>query len=188
MNGHTRLAIAAAAGCLIGWLANAQLVHGQAGQAAAQAQTPVSGRLSHVSFAVKDVEKTTRAFADAFGITNVAKAQDFRDIKWGPRFPGRVMNTRRMGLTINGVSFEFLQPLDGDSPWKEFIKESGDGVHHIGFSVPDVAKGREYLESKGGVQTQEFSAAANYIDMHKAGLPITFELTALPPAPAAPPK
>lgn len=191
MNGYSRIAAAVAAGFIGGWLANAQIVQGQQGQKPSQKPTPVQGTLSHVSFAVNDVEKTARAFADVFGIENVAKPQDFRDIKWGPRFPGKVMHTRRMGFTINGVSFEFLQPLDGESPWKEFIQKSGEGVHHIGFSVPDVAKARAYLESKGGVQTQDYSAAANYVDMTKAGLPITFEVTgpqmASPAAPAAKP-
>lgn len=182
MKGHTQMAVAVAAGIMIGWFANAEIVRGQG----KQAESPVTGKLSHLSFAVSDVEKTAKAFADAFGIEGVPKAMDFRDIKWGPRFPGKVMHTKRMGMTINGVSFEFLQPLDGESPWKEFIQKNGDGLHHIGFSVPDVAKGRDYLESKGGVQTQEFSADANYVDMHKAGLPITFELTKLPPQQAAP--
>jgi hypothetical protein len=110
----------------------------------------------------------------------VPKSQDFRDIPWGPRFPGKKMNVRRIGLTINGVSFEILQPLDGESPWKEFIAQSGEGLHHIGFSVPSVPAAREYLESKGGIQTQQYSDFANYVDMHKAGLPITFEVTPMP--------
>jgi catechol 2,3-dioxygenase-like lactoylglutathione lyase family enzyme len=173
---HTAIAVAAAAGCLFGWFANAEIAHGQA---QAQRPTPVEGKLSHISFAVTDVEKTAKAFADVFGV-EVPKAQDFRDIPWGPRFPGKKMSTRRIGLNINGVSFEFLQPLEGESPWKDFIKKSGDGVHHIGFSVPSVAAAREYLESKGGVQTQQYADVANYVDMHGGGLPITFEVTPLP--------
>ena len=177
--------MAATLGCVVGWLANGQIA---SGQGAAQKPTPVQGQLSHISFAVADVEKTAKAFADVFGV-DMQKPQDFRDIPWGPRFPGKKMNTRRVGLNINGISFEFLQPLEGESPWKEFIEKSGDGVHHIGFSVPSVPAAREYLESKGGVQTQAFSDAANYVDMHKAGLPITFEVTPqAPPKPAAPAK
>src|SRR5262249_10952400 len=154
-------------------MVTATLVHGQA-PAPAQKPTPVEGKLSHISFAVSDVEKTAKSFADVFGLP-AGKAQDFRDIPWGPRFPGKTMNVRRIGLMINGVSFEFLQPLEGDSPWKEFLKASGDGVHHIGFSVANVPAGRDYLESKGGKQTQNYQNIANYIDMHGAGLPITFE-------------
>lgn len=190
MNGHTKLLVATAAGCLVGWLANAQLVQGQ-GQ---QKDSPVKGQLSHLGFAVTDVEKTAAAFAKAFGVENVPKSQDFREIKWGPHFPGKVMHVRRMGMTINGVTIELLQPLEGDSPWKEFIAKGGDGLHHVGFSVPDVKKAKDHLESMGGMETQEFQAPgapaplAYYVDMHKAGVPITFEVTpgAPPAAPAAP--
>lgn len=180
MTVHSKIAVAAAAGCLVGWLSNAHIVSGQQGPPQTQKPTPVQGTLSHVSFAVTNVEKVAGAFASVFGIENVAKPMDFRDIKWGPRFPGKVMHVRRMGFNINGVTFEFLQPLEGESPWKEFLAKNGDGVHHIGFNVPSVPQGREYLETKGGVQTQDYQGIANYIDMSKAGLPITFELTPQP--------
>lgn len=184
MTGLTKLVVAAAAGCVVGSFVTVQIVQGQA----ARKPTPVDGKLSHISFAVTDVQKTAQAFATVFGVP-MGKAQDFRDIPWGPRFPGKLMNVKRIGLEINGVSFEFLQPLDGESPWKDFIKKSGDGVHHIGFSVPDVNAARDYLESKGGRQTQAFQTFANYVDMTGAGLPITFEQTPLQmPAPAAPAK
>ena len=122
MQGHTKLAVAVVAGFLVGMIVNAPL-RGEGAQNA----NPLEGRLSHISFAVTDVEKTAGAFADVFGVEMQA-AQDFRDIPWGPRFPGKVMHTRRIGLNINGVSFEFLQPLEGESPWREFIDKSGDGV------------------------------------------------------------
>src|SRR5437763_1278577 len=125
MTTHMKMLAAGAIGCIVGSVMATQVLQGQGNQK----DTPAKGRLSHISFAVSDVEKTAAAFAKVFEIDNVPKAQDFRDIKWGPRFPGKTMNTRRIGMTINGVSFEFLQPLDGDSPWKEFIKKSGDGVH-----------------------------------------------------------
>ena len=174
MQGHTKIAAAVVAGFAVGLLVNVPLRG-----AGAQPAAPLAGQLSHISFAVADVEKTAGAFAEVFGV-EMSDAQDFRDIPWGPKFPGKIMHTRRIGLDINGVSFEFLQPLEGESPWKEFIEKGGDGVHHIGFSVPDVAAARAYLESKGGVQTQAYSDAANYVDMTDAGLPITFEVTLLP--------
>lgn len=174
MQGHTKIAVAVVGGFLVGMFVNAPL-RGEGAQMA----SAVEGRLSHISFAVTDVEQTAGAFADVFGV-EMPEGQDFRDIPWGPRFPGKVMHTRRIGLNINGVSFEFLQPLDGESPWREFIDRSGDGVHHIGFSVPDVAVASTYLESKGGIQTQAYSDAASYIDMTDAGLPITFEVTLQP--------
>ena len=176
MKGYLKVVAGAVAGCVVGAMVTAQVVRGQA----KQAPTPVQGTLSHISFAVTDVEKTAKAFGDVFGVP-VPKPRDYRDIPWGPAFPGKVMHGRLISLTINGVSFEFLQPLDGESPWLDRIKKGGDGVHHIGFNVPDVAKARDYLESKGGKQTQSFGGdRAAYVDMQGGGLPITFEVTPLP--------
>ncbi|MEQ1896890.1 MAG: VOC family protein [Vicinamibacterales bacterium] len=174
MKGYAKVLAGAAVGCVVGALVTVQVVKGQA----KQAPTPVEGKLSHISFAVADAEKTAMAFGKVFGVP-VPKPRDFRDIPWGPRFPGKVMNGRLVSLMINGVSFEFLQPLDGESPWRDYVKNGGDGVHHIGFNVQDVTKAREYLESKGGKQTQAFAEWASYVDMHGAGLPITFEVTPL---------
>jgi catechol 2,3-dioxygenase-like lactoylglutathione lyase family enzyme len=179
MNARTRIVVAATAGCLVGSVVTSQLVQGQA-----KAAGPLDGTLSHISFAVTDVEKTAQAFGSVFGVP-VPKPQVFRDIPWGPKFPGKVMHGKLISLGINGVSFEFLEPLDGESPWKDHITESGDGVHHIGFAVKDVAAAREALEAKGGTQTQGFAEWASYVDMHGAGLPITFEVTSTPPQPPA---
>ena len=173
MNGHLKVIIGTVAGCVVGSLMTAQLVRGQA-----QAPSPMDGKLSHISFAVTDVEKTAKAFGAVFGV-NVPAAKEYRDIPWGPRFPGKVMHGKLVALSINGVSFEFLQPLEGDSPWKDHIKKGGDGIHHVGFSVKDVNAARDYLESKGGKQTQYYGGFAAYVDMHGAGLPVTFEVTPL---------
>jgi hypothetical protein len=180
MTGYARLVVAAAGGCLVGSFITAQVVRGQA----SRTPTPSDGVLSHLGFAVTDVEKTAKAFGAAFQI-DVPKAQDFRDIPWGPRFPGKLMNVRRIGFQFSGITWEFLQPLDGESPWKDFIAKHGDGIQHVGISVDDVGKARDYLESKGGKQTQAFQTFANYVDLDGAGLPFSIENT--PKQMAAPP-
>ena len=147
MNVQTKVSVAMVGGLVVGLACSMQLVQGQ-GQ---QRPTPVSGQLSHISFAVVDVAKSTRLFADIFGIDNIGKPTEYPGSKWGPAFPGKTYGNKRMGLTINGISFEFLQPLPGDNPYTQFMTKAGEGVHHIGFNVPDVPKARDYLVSRGGV-------------------------------------
>ena len=81
MQGYSKIAVAGVAGFLVGMLVNAPL-RGEGAQNA----NPLEGRLSHISFAVADVEKTAGAFADVFGV-EMPEAQDFRDIPWGPPIP-----------------------------------------------------------------------------------------------------
>lgn len=158
------------AGCVVGSLVTSQVVRGQAG-------TPLEGSLSHISFVVHDVDKTMQAFGGAFGVSG-KPAQTYRDVPWGPEFPGKMMHGKIGQLRINNVGFEFIQPLEGESPWKEQLTRSGESVHHIGFSVADVPAAVALLRSKGGKQTQGYAPTVVYMDMHGAGMPITFEVTA----------
>ena len=129
---------------------------------------------------MRDVDKTAKAFADVFG-TEAGPSRVYRDIPYGPRFGDKVMHGKVAGFSVNGVRFEFIEPLDGESPWKDFIDAKGEGIHHVGFSVPNVHEAREALEAKGGTWTQNYMNRAAYVDMNPV-LPITFEVT--PSAPA----
>lgn len=141
MTPPTRIVAAAAAGGLVGSLFTAQLVRGQAPR-------PLDGNLSHISFSVLDVDKTAKAFADLFGVT-AAPAKTYRDIPWGPDFPGKVYHGKIAQVRVNNVGFEFIEPLEGESPWKDFLTQHGEGIHHVGFSVADVPEAVSVLKAKG---------------------------------------
>lgn len=173
MKMSTSVIVAGICGCVVGSMATAQLV-------SSQGSNPLEGTLSHVSFAVRDVDHTAQVFADVFGV-EAPPSTIYRDIPYGPRFPGKVMHAKSTNVRVNGVSFEFIEPLEGDSPWKDFIDERGEGIHHVGFNVPNVQQAREALEAKGGTWTQAYMDFAAYVDMQPV-LPITFEVT-----PGAPP-
>ena len=53
MKSRIRMTVAAILGCVVGSVVTAQLVQGQG-----QKPGPLAGKLSHISFAVADVEKT----------------------------------------------------------------------------------------------------------------------------------
>ena len=40
--------------------------------------------------------------------------------------------------------------MDGPSPWRDFLDDHGEGVHHLGFTVDDVGKAVAFLEAKSG--------------------------------------
>ena len=168
MKMSTSVIVAGICGCVVGSMATAQLV-------SSQGSNPLEGTLSHVSFAVRDVDHTAQVFADVFGV-EAPPSTIYRDLPYGPRFPGKVMHAKSTNVRVNDVSFEFIEPLDGESPWKDFIEEKGEGVHHIGFSVADVQLAREALEAKGGTWVQDYMGFAAYVDMHPV-VPITFEIT-----------
>ncbi len=50
---------------------------------------------------------------------------------------------------IGDMTFELIQPLEGDTPVKEFLETKGEGVQHIGFFVDDLDKEAARLAKKG---------------------------------------
>ena len=42
-------------------------------------------------------------------------------------------------LEVGGARIELLEPIDDTGPVARFLARRGEGVHHIAFSVPDVA-------------------------------------------------
>jgi len=49
-----------------------------------------------------------------------------------------------------GASYiQLLEPLGPDTPVGKFIAKRGEGVHHVGYGVADVAKALEEIEAKG---------------------------------------
>jgi catechol 2,3-dioxygenase-like lactoylglutathione lyase family enzyme len=152
----------------------------------AQTSNKMAGTLAHIAFAVKDVDKTGAAFSEILGVP-VAPGREVRNVPFPPSYGGKKMNVKFVQFTANGVTFELLQPLDGESPWKDFMEKHGEGVHHIGFNVADATEARMFLESKGGKWTQAGSPTAAYVDMEPK-LPITFEVFGPRPGAAAPAK
>lgn len=78
---------------------------------------------------------------------------------------------------IGGIEFEFIQPVKGDSPHMDFLKEKGEGIQHIAFSSDDLNRDIEELKGNGaGVQMQSDLGPLKvaYMDMKACGL--VFEL------------
>ena len=52
-------------------------------------------------------------------------------------------------LKAGDTSVEFLEPTSEDSTLAKFIRERGEGLHHIAFEVDDIEKTTEDLKGKG---------------------------------------
>jgi len=52
-------------------------------------------------------------------------------------------------LKVGGVSLEFIEPAEENSPISDFVK-GGGGIHHICFEVKDIKKEVQEVVNKGG--------------------------------------
>jgi len=90
--------------------------------------------LDQVCIVVEDVEKTVEFYASVFGlgpfyIVEVPLELTYRG---QPGTPCRL----KIGFVLSGdVEIELIQVLEGESPHKDFLKEKGEGIHHLRFSV-----------------------------------------------------
>jgi methylmalonyl-CoA/ethylmalonyl-CoA epimerase len=49
---------------------------------------------------------------------------------------------------VGQTKIELLEPTSEESPVAKFIEKRGEGIHHIAFAVPDVAKALSEVEAK----------------------------------------
>jgi hypothetical protein len=106
-----------------------------------------------IGVVVRDLERAMAALSEIFGIG------PFRTIDWPPPdrtdirrlYYGQPREFRaRMAFTELGpVELELIQPLDEQSIWADFMRERGEGIHHIRFNVADTAPVVDYLAGQG---------------------------------------
>ena len=52
-------------------------------------------------------------------------------------------------LKSGGTSVELLEPTSEESSLAKFIRERGEGLHHVAFAVEDIDRSMEELRGKG---------------------------------------
>lgn len=108
---------------------------------------------AHVCVVVRDVEKTARNYASVFGI--------------GP-FTIRTTHTPASRATVRGqptsytlkfgyaqlgpMVLELVETVEGNSIYREFLDEHGEGIHHIGFPAAAPFSGELARWSKNGIE------------------------------------
>jgi catechol 2,3-dioxygenase-like lactoylglutathione lyase family enzyme len=124
----------------------------------------------HVSVAVRDIETTSRTFARLFHLPPPA-------IYAGTIADGSTTGSLLVGsLRFPNFFVEFLQPVDGSSPYDVFVREHGNGIHHLGFHVENgnLNEHVAWLQRHGGLYVGGGETFAN-VDF-KAILGTTLEV------------
>jgi methylmalonyl-CoA/ethylmalonyl-CoA epimerase len=93
--------------------------------------------LFHVGIVVADMESAEQRFGRAHGVT--AERRMDVEVK-DAQFRGRRadFSATYVFLPLGNTELELIQPLEGDSPYSEFLSEHGEGVHHLAFVVESI--------------------------------------------------
>jgi methylmalonyl-CoA/ethylmalonyl-CoA epimerase len=104
--------------------------------------SPLLTRVDHVGIAVRDLDSSIGFYEGTFGLTvagrEINEAQGVREaMLYVADAPG-------------GASYvQLLEPLADDTPVGKFLATRGEGVHHVGYGVADVAAALDRLRADG---------------------------------------
>ena len=140
-----------------------------------QLQLPGVGQIGVV---VEDVDRTIAFYESTFGLG----PWDIREVGapnvWD-RGEEKQIKARLAFADFGQVEIELIQILEGDSLHLAFLREHGEGLHHLGFFVKDFAAKLEQAKAMGFevLQVDPFGQAYAYLDTRQPG-GIIFELIA----------
>jgi catechol 2,3-dioxygenase-like lactoylglutathione lyase family enzyme len=93
-----------------------------------------------IAFVVKDIQAAERFFTDKMGVPHFFR---FNDVQVYEAFYRGGPGDFHMHLSLGYAGdsqIELIEHISGRSIYKEFLDGRGEGLHHLGFIVPDHEK------------------------------------------------
>ncbi|MGO9366294.1 MAG: VOC family protein [Terriglobales bacterium] len=108
-------------------------------------------RLVQIGIVVADRDRTTQLLTSLFGMG------PFRFVEWPDRpeseyyYRGVQENIRirQAFVQLGAVEIELIEPLEGRSGYRDFLDQTGGGIHHVLFEVTDIDPVLEKLALSG---------------------------------------
>lgn len=138
-----------------------------------QLQLPEVGQIGVV---VEDLDRAVAFHESTFGLGPFRVQEAEAPNVWDRGQEKRIK--ARLGFAMLGqVELELIHILEGDSMHLEFLREHGEGLHHLGFRVKDFQARLEQAKAMGFevLQTGPFGRFYAYLDTRQYG-GIIFEL------------
>jgi len=100
-------------------------------------------RIEHIGIAVKDLDAAIKFYENVLGL-ECYKIEEVKDQK-----------VRTAIFKIGESKIELLETTEPDGPIGRFLKDRGEGIHHIAFSVNNIQKALDDVKSKGVILVDE---------------------------------
>ncbi|MFL5794723.1 MAG: methylmalonyl-CoA epimerase [Actinomycetes bacterium] len=95
------------------------------------------GRLDHVGIAVTDLTAARALYEQVLGL-EVTHEEVITE-----------QGVHELLLRAGDAFVQLVAPLDPDTPVGRFLARRGEGLHHVGYAVPDVAAAVADLRTQG---------------------------------------
>ncbi|MCA1832333.1 MAG: methylmalonyl-CoA epimerase [Actinomycetota bacterium] len=94
-------------------------------------------RVDHVGIAVRNLDAAIGFYEKTFGVSLAHRERvDEQGVE-------------EAMFRVGESWIQLLQPLGPDTPVGKFIDKRGEGVHHVGYGVPDLRKVLDHLKEEG---------------------------------------
>ena len=90
----------------------------------------------HIGIVVRSLKDTLITFNELFGL----KADKIMELEQ--------FGVKAAFIPLNDISLELIEPASPNSDAERFLKEKGEGLHHISFEVEDLKEAIEELKRK----------------------------------------
>jgi methylmalonyl-CoA/ethylmalonyl-CoA epimerase len=96
-------------------------------------------RIDHVGIACTSLDEAISRYESVFGVSVVSRETN------------EEQGVREAMLVLpEGPSYvQLLEPLGPDTPVGKFLARRGEGIHHVGYAVPDVVAALDVLGGRG---------------------------------------
>jgi methylmalonyl-CoA epimerase len=93
--------------------------------------------IDHLAIAVRDLDAAIAWYEDVFGATVAHREVVESD------------GVEEALLAVAESYIQLLTPIRDDSPVAGFLEKRGEGIHHVGYRVDDVAQALDALRAQG---------------------------------------
>ncbi len=109
-------------------------------------------KFHHMVAVVRDMDKAVEYY-QSLGIATfepeiLVKGSDI-DWKVNGKPADPIAKFKIRYVQIGSLQLELVQPVEGESPHKDFLNSGGEGIYFIAFSVDDLDKETDKLVKKG---------------------------------------
>ena len=132
--------------------------------------------VTQIGVVVKDLDRAIAFYQSTFGLGPFRVQEAEAPNVWDRGEEKRIK--ARLGFAMLGqVELELIHIVEGDSYHLEFLREHGEGLHHLGFKVKDFQAKLEQAKAMGFevLQTGPGGRFYAYLDTRRCG-GIIFEL------------
>lgn len=95
-------------------------------------------KIDHIGVAVRSIQEAEKLYLGALGAKEIKRETLAH------------MQLKILKVELGGVAIELLEPADDQEPViARFLRDRGEGIHHLCYEVPDIRKAQADLAAKG---------------------------------------